>query len=223
VKEFRDEKANMPSPNLQGTRGNKDYDDLDIDQLFIKRGAVMMTDSGVQRRIQDMMLDRTGKRDREYLLMGSTNHIEQMDNAIMRPGRFDEAILQMTPSTPARKEILIIHTTKLRHMPMVKDFDYDVVAKETSGFTPAELEKVVVSAGRLAMKERAEFVTNAHFESTLANMTINMQERSNRIQAIQEAMKAIDIVNKQFLDQTVADWSNKETDKSRVQSFINKM
>jgi len=46
----------------------------EIDQLFIKRGAVMMTDSGVQRRITDMMLDRTGKRDREYFLMASTNY-----------------------------------------------------------------------------------------------------------------------------------------------------
>ena len=194
----------------------------EIDQLFLKRGLAMMTDSGVQRRIQDMMLDRLGKRDREYFLMGSTNFIDQIDPASIRPGRVDEVVLQMPPNQHARKEICIIHTTKLRQMPIAADMDFDHVADETFGWTPAELEKLCLTAGRIAMKERAKKITAAHFESALGTIEINMGQRGKRIQDMITAMKGLDVVSKQFLEQSIDSFKQTETekDKTRVQAFL---
>jgi DNA replication protein DnaC len=58
----------------------------EVDALAMKRGAVMQTDSGVQRRITNMLLEWLGQRDRRSFLIGATNFIEQMDPAFVRPG-----------------------------------------------------------------------------------------------------------------------------------------
>jgi ATP-dependent Zn protease len=108
-------------------------------------------------------------------------------------------------------------------MPIAEDVDFSHVAEETFGWTPAELEKLCLTAGRIAMKSKAEKVDASHFETALGTIEINMAERGKRVQEMYDAMKKLDIVSKQFLDQSLSAWQSKETDKSRVQSFINKL
>jgi len=58
----------------------------ELDAIAIKRGLVAMGDSGVQRRITNMLLDWLGRRERKSFLIGATNFIEQLDPAFIRPG-----------------------------------------------------------------------------------------------------------------------------------------
>lgn len=192
----------------------------EIDQMFLKRGTVAMTDSGVQRRITDMMLDRTGKRDRQYFLMGSTNFIDQMDNASIRPGRFDEVVLQLPPSTPARKEILTIHTSGLRKMPLGTNVDFDDLAEKTFCWTPAELEKLCLTAGRIAMKEKAAKILAKHFNAALGTIEINMPERQQRMHEMVTAMNKLDVVSKQFIDESFKAFKKEEKDQTRASNLI---
>jgi SpoVK/Ycf46/Vps4 family AAA+-type ATPase/intein/homing endonuclease len=189
-------------------------------RFFAGVGNIKSHNSGVQRRITDMMLDRTGKRDRQYFLMGSTNFIDQMDNASIRPGRFDEVVLQLPPSTPARKQILIIHTSGLRKMPIGKDVDFDTIAEKTFCWTPAELEKLCLTAGRFAMKERAPKILASHFESALGTIEINMSERQQRMHDMVAAMRKLDVVSKQFIDESIKAFSKSEKDESRASALI---
>jgi transitional endoplasmic reticulum ATPase len=167
-----------------------------------------------------MLLDWMGQRDRASFIVGATNFIEQMDPAFVRPGRIDEVVLILPPDEVAREEILNIHANKVRKVPLDKDVELKAIAKETFGWTGAELEKLVLDSARLAMEEDTKTVTAGHFESAMSKVEINMQERNKNIQAQVAAMKAMDNVNKAFLDDALKEFESKETDKSRAASMI---
>ena len=111
----------------------------EIDQLAMARDRIAMGDSGVFRRLISGLLEWLGKRDRESFLIGATNYVEALDRAFIRHGRIDEIILVLPPDYEARKEILRIHTSVVRKIPLGK-VDLDEIAKNTALWTGAELE-----------------------------------------------------------------------------------
>jgi ATP-dependent Zn protease len=131
--------------------------------------------------------------------------------------------LVLPPDAAAREEILVVHTQKLRKIPLDKDVDFKNIANETFGWTGAELEKLVLDSARLAMEEGTKTVMAGHFESAMSKVEINMTERSKRINSMIAELKAMDNVNKAFLNDALTEFESKEPDKTRVQSFIAKL
>jgi len=152
----------------------------EIDQLALKRAGVMITDSGVSRRVTNMLLEYFGRRDRKSFLVGCTNFIEQMDTAFIRAGRVDEIILVLPPDREAREEILKLHCTKIRKIP-AKEIDFKEIAEKTFMWTGAELEKLCLDSARLAMAQDSKYVTMEHFDEALGNIEVNITERQERI------------------------------------------
>ena len=70
------------------------------------------------------------------IVIGATNHVGNIDEALRRPGRFDREIIIGVPDQPGRREILGIHT---RGMPLAPDVDLDAIARTTYGFVGADL------------------------------------------------------------------------------------
>src|SRR5437868_12082447 len=93
-------------------------------------------------------LDGFEARD-QVIVMGASNRLQDLDVALLRPGRFDRQVLVAAPDLAGREEILEVHT---RGKPLAADVDLKVVARHTAGLTGADLENIAneaaVSAGR---------------------------------------------------------------------------
>lgn len=95
----------------------------------------------------------------EILVIGATNRIDLIDNALMRPGRFDRIVRVELPDRKGRKEILELHT---RNKPLSREVDLDKIAAETFGFSGAHLENLANEAAILAFREGKSEIEQTH-------------------------------------------------------------
>ncbi len=100
------------------------------------------------------------------VLMGATNRPDILDAALMRPGRFDRHITLEPPDADGRAEILAVHA---RRRPVAADVDLFDVARQTPGFTGADLANVINEAALLAVREGQEGgqVSARHFSEAI--------------------------------------------------------
>ncbi|MEM3362800.1 MAG: proteasome-activating nucleotidase, partial [Thermoplasmatales archaeon] len=107
-------------------------------------------DREVQRTLMQLLAEIDGFEPLGNVkLIGATNRPDTLDEALMRPGRFDRIIEIPLPSREGRIEILKIHTRKMN----LKDVDLAKIADITEGFSGADLRASVVEAGMFAIRE----------------------------------------------------------------------
>jgi ATP-dependent 26S proteasome regulatory subunit len=181
----------------------------EIDQLTLSRSAVASTDSGVSRRLTNMLLSWLGDEKRRTFLVGATNFVSDIDEAFLRAGRIDDVIPVFYPDLKARAEILQVHTQVVRRVPLNGSVDFYELAKKTKWWTGAELEKLVINASLLALEEEKP-VEQEHFERAMEQFEINVREREQKLQAMIQQLRKLDVVNKHLLDQALASWQEEE-------------
>lgn len=98
------------------------------------------------------------------VVMAATNRPEILDDALLRPGRFDYLIYVPPPDKSTRLKILQVHTRK---MPLARDVDLNRLAERTEGFSGADLEALCREAALNAIREDREEVTNKDFEEAM--------------------------------------------------------
>ncbi|GAB6875699.1 AAA family ATPase [Thermaerobacter litoralis] len=116
-----------------------------------------------------------GDDDVQVLVMAATNRVDLMDDALLRPGRFDRIVRVELPDREAREQILRIH---MRGKPLAADVDLGQVAQETFGFSGAHLESVCNEAAILAMRAGAPAITMDHLREAIEK--VMMGERLDR-------------------------------------------
>jgi transitional endoplasmic reticulum ATPase len=87
---------------------------------------------------------------KNVFVIGATNRPEQLDNALCRPGRLDTLVYVPLPDEASRLSIL---TAQLRKTPVAPDVDLEFIAKNTHGFSGADLGFITQRAAKLAIKE----------------------------------------------------------------------
>ncbi|MEM2192338.1 MAG: AAA family ATPase, partial [Candidatus Hadarchaeales archaeon] len=108
----------------------------EIDALVPQRGSGYGDSHVTERVISQLLTEMDGLEKLEnVVVIGATNRPDLIDQALLRPGRFDRLILVPAPDEKARLEILKIHT---RGMPLAKDVNLEVLAKETEGYSGAD-------------------------------------------------------------------------------------
>ena len=148
----------------------------EIDAMAGKRGM----DSGTkvtERVLNQLLAEMDGLENlNNVIVIGATNRPDMLDSALLRPGRFDKILLVDAPDEKSREMILKIHT---KNMPLgdVKGLLTDKergtllteLAKETLGYTGADLEAFAREAAMLALREShdAKVVKKKHFEEAL--------------------------------------------------------
>ncbi|HXT63983.1 MAG TPA: ATP-binding protein [Pyrinomonadaceae bacterium] len=121
----------------------------EIDALGRKRSLVRHSAiSGVVNQLL-AELDSVGSNNEGVFVLAATNHPWDVDTALRRPGRLDRMLLVLPPDKPAREAILRFH---LRERPVDK-IDLGAIAKQTEGFSGADLAHLCESAAELAMNE----------------------------------------------------------------------
>jgi len=139
------------------------------------------TDSGTTRRTFSVFLSWLGKKEREAIVVATTNRPEDLDEAFIRVGRFDYIIPVLLPDYKARVEILKVHTQVVRKVALAPNVNLEVIASKTELFTGAELEELVIRAGRHALKMDKDRVDMSDFEYAIQTFKINESERRRQL------------------------------------------
>jgi len=109
----------------------------------------------------------------EVVVIGASNLLEKLDTALLRPGRFDRQVFVTPPDLKGRKEILEVHT---RNKP-VRGVDVDIIARQTSGLTGADLANICNEAAIFAGRERRDHIQTKDFQGALERVIAGMQSR----------------------------------------------
>jgi cell division protease FtsH len=126
--------------------------------------------------------------------MGASNRLQDLDPALLRPGRFDRQMLVGPPDLAGREAILQVHT---RGKPLAADVDLSQVARQTSGLTGADLANICNEAAIFAGRREAQYVSAVDFDGALERVVAGLQQRKvltqkeRRILAYHEAGHAL--------------------------------
>ncbi len=154
----------------------------EMDSIAPKRGET----GEVERRVVAQLLAlMDGLESRgEIIVMGATNRVNDIDEALRRPGRFDREIEIIVPDSKGRYEVLQIHT---RGMPLDNDVDLRFIAEKTHGFVGADIELLAKEVAILAIRD---FLPNVDLEKAippdvLSNIKIKMKHFLQALTTIQ--------------------------------------
>jgi len=121
-------------------------------------------DREVQRTLMQLLAEMDGFEPLDNVkIIAATNRPDILDEALLRPGRFDRIIIVPHPDFKARIEILNIHTCKMN----LKDVNLELIAKKTDGFTGADLKVICMEAGMFAIRDERDYVTQEDFEKAI--------------------------------------------------------
>ena len=109
------------------------------------------------------------------IVLAATNRPDVLDKALLRPGRFDRQIVVSAPDVKAREQILEVHSRKKRLAP---DVDLKTIAKNTSGFSGADLENVLNEAALLAARRNLTQITMTEVEDAMVKVTMGPEKRT---------------------------------------------
>ncbi len=141
----------------------------EIDAVASKRtDSKTSGDAEVQRTMMQLLSEMDGFDERgEIRIMAATNRFDMLDEAILRPGRFDRLIEVPEPGPEGRERILEIHT---RDMNVADDVDVGVVARELEGYSGADIASLATEAGMFAIRDGRTEVVQADFEQARAKL-----------------------------------------------------
>lgn len=129
------------------------------------------------------------------IVMAATNRVDILDQAIMRPGRFDRKVYVGRPDVKGREEILKVHAANKK---LGDDVDLHQVAQTTVGFTGADLENLLNEAAILAAGDNRPFIKHDDIKKSFVKVGIGKEKKSRvvsekekKITAYHEAGHAI--------------------------------
>jgi len=170
----------------------------ELDSIAGRRG--MDQNKVTERVLNQILSEMDGLEEmKDVLVIAATNRPDMLDTALLRPGRFDKILLVNAPEEKGRKMILDIHA---KDMPLGKDVNLDQIAKETEGFTGADLEALVREAGMIALRKNmtAEKVTKKDF---------NEAKKKVQPSVTKQSLETYKKIEEQFLNNAHATISNK--------------
>ena len=169
----------------------------EIDAVGRQRGAGL--GGGHDEREQtlnQLLVEMDGFTNNEgVIVMAATNRVDILDNALLRPGRFDRQIYVGTPDMKGREEILKVHA---RNKPLSDDVRLDIIAKQTAGFTGADLQNLLNESALRAAKMERPFITMEDIETSMIKVIAGPEKKSRvvpeqerKLTAVHEAGHAI--------------------------------
>jgi cell division protease FtsH len=108
------------------------------------------------------------------IVIGATNRIDVLDQALLRPGRFDRRVAVLPPDREGRRLILEVHT---RDVPLGPDIDLDRIAATTPGMVGADLANLVNEAALLAARSDRSQVSSADFAQSLEKILLGAERK----------------------------------------------
>lgn len=161
----------------------------EIDAIGKKRigGNARGSDEG-DRTLNALLTEMSGfEENNSTIVVAATNRIDTLDNALLRPGRFDRQIEIMLPDKKARKEILQLY---LSSRPVEDNIDIDKIADQTVYFNGAMLETLVNEAAIIAAKVNSSIIKNEHLESAYLHISAGKEKKQLQVSMKQKKVTA---------------------------------
>ena len=147
----------------------------EIDAIGTKRmGDTSGADREVQRTLMQLLAELDGFESRGDIgIIGATNRPDILDDALLRPGRFDRTIEVPNPSAKGRRHILEIHTQRMK---IDENIDFDKISEITVGFSGADLKAVCTEAGMFAIRNNRKKVITKDFLDAIDKLLENIKQ-----------------------------------------------
>lgn len=140
-----------------GTGGGNDEREQTLNQLLVEMDG-FGTNSGI-------------------IVIAATNRPDVLDPALLRPGRFDRQITVNRPDAQGREDILKVHS---RNKPLGPDVDLKEIAKDTIGFTGADLENLLNEAALLAVRRKKKALTMDEITDATSRVEMGTEKKSHK-------------------------------------------
>jgi len=152
----------------------------EIDAVGRHRGSGMGGGHDEREQTLNQLLvemDGFGNND-GVIVMAATNRADTLDNALLRPGRFDRQVYVGLPDIRGREAILRIHA---KGKPLGDDIDLNSIAKGTPGFSGADLENLMNEAALLAVRRERRFITMSEVEEAILKVQMGPEKKSRKV------------------------------------------
>ena len=150
----------------------------EIDAIGSRRTSSSGADTENNQTLNQLLVEMDGfDSDQSIIVIAATNRPEMLDEALLRPGRFDRTITIALPDLRGREEILKIHS---KNKKLAENVDLKSIAGDTAGFTGAELENILNEAAIIATNKKHEAIKNSDIEDAVKKVTVGL-EKHNRI------------------------------------------
>jgi len=152
----------------------------EIDAVGRQRGAgVGGGHDEREQTLNQLLVEMDGFGDNAgVIILAATNRPDVLDPALLRPGRFDRQVVVGAPDMLGREAILKVHARK---KPLAEDVDLAVLAKNTSGFSGADLENMLNEAALLAARRDKTHITMAEVEDAIVKVIVGTEKKSKVI------------------------------------------
>lgn len=149
----------------------------EIDAVGRQRGAgVGGGHDEREQTLNQLLVEMDGFNSNEgIIILAATNRPDILDPALLRPGRFDRQVTVDRPDVKGREEILKVH---VRKKPLASDVDLAVIAKQTAGFTGADLANLVNEAALLAARLGLKKVGQQQLEQSIERVIAGPEKKS---------------------------------------------
>jgi len=143
----------------------------EIDAIASKRTESKTSgDAEVQRTMMQLLSNMDGFEERGNIrIIAATNRFDMLDEAILRPGRFDRLIEVPTPDETARERIFRIHT---RTMNLDDDVDFRALARRTANASGADVHAICTEAGMMAIRDDRTTVQTRDFHRAIDKLEL---------------------------------------------------
>ncbi|NND23255.1 MAG: ATP-dependent zinc metalloprotease FtsH, partial [Acidimicrobiia bacterium] len=129
-----------------------------------------------EQTLNQLLVEMDGfESNQGVILMAATNRPDVLDPALLRPGRFDRQVIVDRPDLDGRTQILKVHS---KDKPLVKTIDLKTIAKQTPGFTGADLANLLNESALLAARRNKKTISNTDIENSIDRVLAGPEKKS---------------------------------------------
>lgn len=148
----------------------------EIDSLGKKRKGNQVSGSEEgDRTLNALLAEMSGFKENEgIIVVAATNRIDVLDEALLRPGRFDRQIEVQLPDIKAREKILKVHS---RNKPISQEVSLKKLAEETVYFSGAKLENLLNESAMIAVRDKQDVITSEHINKAYYKVLVGDEKK----------------------------------------------
>ena len=149
----------------------------EIDAIGTKRNSESNNEK--DQTLNQLLVELDGFNTNEtVVVIGATNRIDLLDEALLRPGRFDRHIYVGNPNVKAREKILEVHTN---NKPLEKTLNIKEIAKKTTGLSGAQLANIANEAAIIAVRKNRNIIGTLEFDAAIERVLAGLEVKNSTV------------------------------------------